>query len=72
LNNTVITEDEMKEFTLLRKIFKHTNAEKFQGVYFICGETGEKDQNGLPEKIMVCPAFGADYRCTIMYEKVKK
>ena len=43
-----------------KKIFTHTNAEKLDGVYFICGEGGEKDSMGLPEKILVCPAFGLD------------
>ena len=30
------------------------------GAFFICGEAGEKDSIGLPEKIMVCPAYGLD------------
>jgi hypothetical protein len=42
------------------KIFRHANAEKLEGVYFICGEGGEKDAMGLPEKILVCPAYGLD------------
>jgi len=36
------------------------SAEKLEGVYFICGEAGAKDDMGLPEKIMVCPAYGLD------------
>ena len=43
-----------------RKIFAHANAERFEGVYFICGEGGEKDSMGLPSKITVCPAYGLD------------
>ena len=43
-----------------RKIFKHAEAERFEGVYFICGEGGPKDAMGLPEKISVCPAYGLD------------
>ena len=35
-------------------------AEKLDGVYFICGEGGEKDSMNLPEKILVCPAYGSD------------
>lgn len=27
---------------------------------FICGAGSEKGQDGLPDLIMVCPAFGAD------------
>jgi hypothetical protein len=41
------------------KIFSHATAEK-SGLYFICGEGGEKDYLGLPEMIMVCPQMGAD------------
>ena len=43
-----------------KNIFRHANAEKLDGVYFICGEAGEKDTMGLPEKILVCPAYGLD------------
>jgi hypothetical protein len=43
-----------------KNIFRHANAEKLDGVYFICGEAGEKDDMGLPEKILVCPAYGLD------------
>jgi len=56
----VISDDEKKLFDKLKKIVLHANAEKYEGVYFICGETGEKDSLGLPEGIMVCPAFGLD------------
>lgn len=55
-----ITEKEFKQFELLKKIFVHAQPEKFEGVYFICGEGGEKDPMGLPEFISVCPAFGLD------------
>jgi hypothetical protein len=67
-----ITEKEFKQFELLKKIFIHANPEKFEGVYFICGESGDKDALGLPEGIMVCPAYGADVRTTTMYKKVNK
>ena len=60
------TEDYYEEVLLLRKkvekyetMFKHAMSEK-TGVFFICGEAGEKDSMGLPEKIMVCPAYGLD------------
>ena len=59
----------MKELELLRKIFLHANADKFPGVYFICGEGGDKDANGLPETIHICPAVGADLRATVIYNK---
>ena len=60
------TEDYYEEVLLLRKkvekyetILRHAMSEK-TGVFFICGEAGEKDNMGLPEKIMVCPAYGLD------------
>jgi len=31
------------------------------GSYFICGEGGNKDNLGLPERIMICPTYGSDY-----------
>tara|TARA_B110000977_G_scaffold12072_1_gene15470 strand:- start:3413 stop:3637 length:225 start_codon:yes stop_codon:yes gene_type:complete len=64
-----ITEKEFQQFELLKKIFLHATAEKRFGVYFICGESGTKDANGLPENIMVCPAYGADINTTVLYKK---
>ena len=55
-----ITETELKQFELLKKIFVHIQPEKFEGQYFICGEGGNKDPIGLPEFISVCPAYGLD------------
>jgi hypothetical protein len=55
-----ITEKEYELFQKLKTIFKHAKAEQLEGVYFICGEGGEKDEMGLPEFISVCPAFGLD------------
>ena len=43
----------------LRNIIDHLFPEK-TGVYFVCGESGEKDQMGLPDKILVCPTHGLD------------
>ena len=65
-----ITEKEFKQFELLKKIFVHVQPEKFEGVYFICGEGGEKDDMGLPEYISVCPAYGLDGFA--MYKKHKE
>lgn len=63
-----IAEDASAEITRLReenekmKYFLQHNvfATKQYGVYFICGEGGEKDQNGIPEQIHICPAYGSD------------
>lgn len=54
-----ITEKEYELFQKLKKVWIHSVPEK-SGVYFICGEGGEKDPMGLPEFISVCPAFGLD------------
>jgi len=35
-------------------------AEKHFGVFFICGESGEKDSNGIPEEVHICPAYGSN------------
>jgi hypothetical protein len=63
---TRMTEDYYEEVLLLRKkvekyenIIRHSMSDKF-GVYFICGEEGEKDSIGLPEKIMICPTHGLE------------
>lgn len=53
------------ELAMLRKCYslvKHTGlAEKMSNIYFICGEGGEKDKNNLPQRIHICPAYGADW-----------
>jgi len=50
------------ENELFKKIFSHTfAAEKLGDTFFICGESGEKDQNNLPKQIHICPAYGVDW-----------
>ena len=45
----------------MNKFLRHNVfAEKHFGVYFICGEAGEKDCNGMPDHIHVCPTYGSD------------
>lgn len=39
------------------------------GHYFVCGEGGEKDKNGLPETILVCPRYGVSWFAS--YEKTE-
>lgn len=51
------------ELDKLRKVFemiKHLSAEKLEGVYFICGDAGEKDDMGLPKMLLICPGYGLD------------
>jgi hypothetical protein len=61
------------ELTKLRKLYemvKHIDlAEKLGDIYFICGESGEKDKNNLPERIHICPAYGVDW--FQVYEKTQ-
>jgi hypothetical protein len=40
------------------------------GSYFICGEGGVKDDNGLPERLHICPAYGADWM--MLYTRTDK
>jgi len=61
------------EVLLLRKkvekyetILKHAMSEK-TGVFFICGEAGEIDNNGLPDTVFICPAMGLDW--SVAYRK---
>ena len=39
------------------------------GGYFICGGSPVETQDGLPDRIFVCPAYGADVRMTTIYKK---
>ena len=53
-------EGELEKLRRVHTMVRHLSAEKLEGVFFICGEAGAKDDMGLPEKIMVCPAYGLD------------
>lgn len=55
-------EGELRKLRKLYEMVKHIDlAEKFGDIYFICGEGGHKDQNGLPDRIYICPAYGVDW-----------
>jgi hypothetical protein len=51
-------------------ILRRLTPENFPDTYFICGEAGTKDINGLPEKILVVPAYGVDWNMT--YQRTDK
>ena len=53
-------EGELRALRKVHTMVRHMTAEKLQGVYFICGEGGDKDSMGLPPKLFVCPAYGLD------------
>lgn len=51
-------------------ILRRLNPETYPDTYFISGEYGPKDPNGLPEKICVVPAYGLDWH--MIYERTEK
>jgi len=56
--------------TRMARIYKHLNPENHPGVYFIHGSIGSYDDNGMPEKLMVVPAYGCDF--SYIYERTEK
>lgn len=70
----MLTDEAADEIERLREkctkqamILRRLNPEHFPDTYFICGEAGEKDQNGMPAKIMVAPAYGVDFHYEYVY-----
>jgi hypothetical protein len=55
-----------RQDNILKKMFPEGS-----GHYFICGESGDKDSLGLPDHILICPAYGSDVQLTTLYNKVK-
>jgi hypothetical protein len=53
-----------------QKIIRRIYVEHFPDTYFVCGESGNKDQNGLPDRIEVCPAYGVDW--SQIYERTDR
>lgn len=51
-------------------ILRHLTPEKYPDVLFIHAHLGEKDQNGMPEKLLVVPAYGVDF--SYVYERTDK
>ena len=54
-----ITEEEYALYKKLLKSWLHSDPDRF-GSFFICGEAGERDKQGLPKKILICPQMGSD------------
>lgn len=55
-----------KQQVIIRRIY----AEHLPNTWFVCGEMGEKDSNGLPQYIDVCPAYGVGWYQ--VYEKTDR
>lgn len=55
-----------KQQVIIRRIF----AEQLPDTWFVSGEHGAKDGNGLPQYIDVCPAYGVGW--SQVYEKTDR
>ena len=64
-----ITEDEYEQFKVLKKVWAHLKYDK-SGAYFICGDLGRRNDTELPEYILICPNYGADFRDVTKYKRV--
>lgn len=42
-------------------ILRRLTPENFPDTYFIYGDGGTKDDNGMPERIYIIPAYGCDW-----------
>lgn len=51
-------------------VLRHLTPEKYPDVLFIHALLGEKDQNGMPEKLLVVPAYGVDF--SYVYERTNR
>jgi len=59
-----------KGYEAAMKIVRASYPDRFPNNYFVCGDAGDKDSNGLPENILVCPAYGVDW--TQVYTRTEK
>jgi hypothetical protein len=66
-NENLMTKKYKDAYDAAMRIVKSTYPDKFPDTYFICGELGEKDVNNMPQKIMVCPAYGLDFFYVYQY-----
>jgi hypothetical protein len=51
-------------------ILRRLTPENFPDTYFIHGDGGTKDINGMPERVYVVPAYGCDW--SQVYERTDK
>lgn len=54
-----------KQAMMLRHLFP----DRFADTYFIHGEWGTKDSNGLPEGLLIVPAYGCDF--SVLYKRTE-
>ena len=55
-----ITDAEYEYFQKLRKMFTTSFPDKFEGEIFICGASTEKTDDGFPDHLHICRAYGTD------------
>lgn len=51
-------------------ILRRLTPENFPDTFFIASHGGEKDQNGMPERLYVVPAYGVDF--SYVYERTER
>jgi hypothetical protein len=56
-----------KKADLQADMLRRLDAERFPGTYFIHSGMGETDTNGMPEKLLVVPAYGVDFSYIYQY-----
>lgn len=56
-----------EKYNRLSMMHRSRFPDRFPGVYFIHSEIGEKDDNGMPEKLLVVPAYGVDFSYVYEY-----
>lgn len=55
-------EGELRHLRKLNSFIRHEIlAEKLADNYFICGDNGVVDNNNLPKRLYICPAYGCDW-----------
>lgn len=59
-----------KKCDMQAMILRRLTPDKYPDTYFIHSGVGEKDTNGMPEKLMVCPAYGVDF--SYIYQRTDK
>jgi len=48
-------------------ILRRLSPDKFPDTLFISGVLGNRDMNNMPEKLLVCPAYGLDFSYVYEY-----
>jgi hypothetical protein len=51
-------------------ILRRLTPEQHPDTIFISGIAGDRDMNNMPEKLLVCPAYGCDF--SYIYERIEK